>query len=183
MTAQNYPVHRGRVKSGCEVEKIDGSISTDLDFYIQRLEIISYRRLPLPLRKTSFCANCGFPWDPSLSARSNLPYPSLEQNVVIVVIEATNGMVEMDDFCDVLLNKVKQDDFYALLGCDELASPEQINAEFRQKAKLHHPDKNPGDHTSEKLFERLVHSFPICSTKFFDFIFSFLNFSLPWFML
>lgn len=66
----------------------------------------------------------------------------------------------MDDFCDALLNKVKQDDFYTLLGCDELATPGQINAEFRQKAKLLHPDKNRGDRTTEKLFERLVHPIP-----------------------
>lgn len=69
-------------------------------------------------------------------------------------------MVKMDDFCDALLNKVKQDDFYTLLGCDELATPGQINAEFRQKAKLLHPDKNRGDRTTEKLFERLVHPIP-----------------------
>ncbi|XP_015759606.1 PREDICTED: dnaJ homolog subfamily C member 12-like isoform X1 [Acropora digitifera] len=64
----------------------------------------------------------------------------------------------MDDFCDALLNKVKQDDFYTLLGCDELATPGQINAEFRQKAKLLHPDKNRGDRTTEKLFERLKYA-------------------------
>ena len=69
-------------------------------------------------------------------------------------------MVKMDDFCDALLKKVKQDDFYTLLGCDELATPGQINAEFRQKAKLLHPDKNRGDRTTEKLFERLVHPIP-----------------------
>ena len=62
----------------------------------------------------------------------------------------------MDDFCDTLLNKVKQDDFYTLLGCDELATPRQINAEFRQKAKLLHPDKNRGDRTTEKLLS-LIH--------------------------
>lgn len=62
----------------------------------------------------------------------------------------------MEDLYEVLLNKVKDDDFYALLGCDELATTEQINAEFRQKAKLHHPDKNPGDEAAEKLFERFV---------------------------
>ncbi|XP_020602696.1 dnaJ homolog subfamily C member 12-like [Orbicella faveolata] len=61
----------------------------------------------------------------------------------------------MEDFFDVLINKIKKDDFYALLGCDELASTDQINAEFRQKAKLLHPDKNPGDHNTAKLFERL----------------------------
>ena len=60
----------------------------------------------------------------------------------------------MEDFFDVLISKIKEDDFYALLGCDELASTDQINAEFRQKAKLLHPDKNPGDHNTAKLFER-----------------------------
>lgn len=62
----------------------------------------------------------------------------------------------MEDLCDVLSNKNKQDDFYSLLGCDELATTEQINAEFRQKAKECHPDKNPGDQAAKKLFERFV---------------------------
>ena len=62
----------------------------------------------------------------------------------------------MEDFWDVLGDKNKQDDFYSLLGCDELATIEQINAEFRQKAKECHPDKNPGDQAAKKLFERFV---------------------------
>ena len=62
----------------------------------------------------------------------------------------------MEDLCDVLGDKNKQDDFYSLLGCDELATTEQINAEFRQKAKECHPDKNPGDQAANKLFERFV---------------------------
>ena len=62
----------------------------------------------------------------------------------------------MEDLCDVLGDKNKQDDFYSLLGCDELATTEQINAEFRQKAKECHPDKNPGDQAAKKLFERFV---------------------------
>ncbi|KAJ7392635.1 DnaJ sub C member 12 [Desmophyllum pertusum] len=61
----------------------------------------------------------------------------------------------MEDFLDVLLNNIKSNDFYALLGCDELASSDQINAEFRHKAKLLHPDKNPDDESAAKLFERL----------------------------
>ena len=63
---------------------------------------------------------------------------------------------KMEDFFDVLINKIKTDDFYALLDCDELSSTDQINAEFRQKAKLLHPDKNPGDQNTAKLFERYV---------------------------
>ena len=60
----------------------------------------------------------------------------------------------MEDLFDVLISQIEKDNFYALLGCDELASTDQINAEFRQKAKLLHPDKNPGDHNTAKLFER-----------------------------
>lgn len=64
------------------------------------------------------------------------------------------GCPKMEDFFDVLINKIKKDDFYALLGCDELASTDQINAEFRQRAKLLHPDKNPGDLNMANMFER-----------------------------
>ena len=60
----------------------------------------------------------------------------------------------MEDFFDALINKIKKDDFYVLLGCDELASTDQINTEFRQRAKLLHPDKNPGDQNTAKMFER-----------------------------
>ncbi|CAH3149942.1 unnamed protein product [Pocillopora meandrina] len=61
----------------------------------------------------------------------------------------------MEDFFDVLMKKIKEDDFYTLIGCDELATAEQIKTEFRQKVKLLHPDKNPGDENTAKLFQRL----------------------------
>ena len=62
----------------------------------------------------------------------------------------------MADFYDILRRQIKKDDFYAILGCDELATSDQINAEFRQKAKKLHPDKNPDDEATAKLFERSV---------------------------
>lgn len=67
-----------------------------------------------------------------------------------------DSRLKMEDFLDVLLNNIKSNDFYALLGCDELASSDQINAEFRHKAKLLHPDKKPDDESAAKLFERSV---------------------------
>ena len=76
----------------------------------------------------------------------------------------------MEDFFDVLINQIEKDNFYALLGCDELASTDQINAEFRQKAKLLHPDKNPGDHNTAKLFER--YSSVACRTRNFFLLWS-----------
>ncbi|PFX33924.1 DnaJ-like subfamily C member 12 [Stylophora pistillata] len=79
----------------------------------------------------------------------------------------------MEDFFDVLMNKIKEDDFYALIGCDELATAEQIETEFRQKAKILHPDKNPGDENTAKLFQRLQNARSILcdeeSRKKYDF--------------
>ena len=33
--------------------------------------------------------------------------------------------------------------YYELLGCDQLSSTEQIQAEFKHHALANHPDKNP----------------------------------------
>lgn len=85
-----------------------------------------------------------------------LPLPRNKNFVVVFAVKLPYTTFTMEDLCDVLGNKNKQDDFYSLLGCDELATTEQINAEFRQKAKEYHPDKNPGDQAAKKLFERFV---------------------------
>ena len=59
------------------------------------------------------------------------------------------------DFCESVLEKCAADDYYELLGCDELSTTEQINAEFRHKVRKFHPDKNSGDDkTATKLFEK-----------------------------
>nr|CAD7449130.1 unnamed protein product [Timema bartmani] len=47
------------------------------------------------------------------------------------------------------------EDFYAILGCDESATPEQINAEYKVQALQHHPDKNEGDKEAEAKFQKL----------------------------
>lgn len=88
-----------------------------------------------------------------LGCNGVLSSPLYKTLLLFWLVEAEEAL-EMEDFYDTLLNKIKEDDFYALLGCDELSTTEQINAEFRQKAKLHHPDKNPGDKAAENLFER-----------------------------
>ncbi|XP_038062259.1 dnaJ homolog subfamily C member 12-like [Patiria miniata] len=48
-----------------------------------------------------------------------------------------------------------EDDFYKLLGCDELSSTEQINTEFKLKARTAHPDKNPDDPDAAQRFAKL----------------------------
>ncbi|XP_054688074.1 dnaJ homolog subfamily C member 12 isoform X2 [Grus americana] len=47
------------------------------------------------------------------------------------------------------------DDYYNLLGCDELSTVEQILAEFKIKALECHPDKHPGNPKAVENFQKL----------------------------
>ncbi|XP_025898452.1 dnaJ homolog subfamily C member 12 isoform X1 [Nothoprocta perdicaria] len=47
------------------------------------------------------------------------------------------------------------EDYYNLLGCDELSTVEQILAEFKIKALECHPDKHPGDPKAVESFQKL----------------------------
>ncbi|XP_062506990.1 dnaJ homolog subfamily C member 12-like isoform X2 [Corticium candelabrum] len=59
------------------------------------------------------------------------------------------------DLDSILSFDKKHEDFYHLLGCDELSSVEQIMAEFKHKARIFHPDKNPVDPNASKMFANL----------------------------
>ncbi|XP_037694196.1 dnaJ homolog subfamily C member 12-like [Choloepus didactylus] len=58
---------------------------------------------------------------------------------------------------DTILNYRSEDtdDFYMLLGCDELSSVEQILAEFKIRALECHPDKHPGNSKAVETFQKL----------------------------
>ncbi|KAJ8875865.1 hypothetical protein PR048_023768 [Dryococelus australis] len=58
---------------------------------------------------------------------------------------------------DSILNYTRSEDenYYAILGCDESATEEQINAEYKAKALQLHPDKNEGDKQAEIKFQLL----------------------------
>ncbi|XP_066582943.1 J domain-containing protein-like [Prorops nasuta] len=47
------------------------------------------------------------------------------------------------------------EDLYALLGCDESATVEQITAEYKALALQYHPDKNEGNKEAEAKFQQL----------------------------
>uniref|UniRef100_A0A8C8R4M1 DnaJ homolog subfamily C member 12 n=1 Tax=Pelusios castaneus TaxID=367368 RepID=A0A8C8R4M1_9SAUR len=58
---------------------------------------------------------------------------------------------------DAILNCTLDDmeDYYMLLGCDELSTVEQIVAEFKVKALECHPDKHPGNPEAVENFQKL----------------------------
>jgi molecular chaperone DnaJ len=52
-------------------------------------------------------------------------------------------------------------DYYETLGCQKGASIEEIKAAYRKLAKELHPDKNPGDHTSEHKFKEISEAYDV----------------------
>ncbi|XP_017357560.1 dnaJ homolog subfamily C member 12 isoform X1 [Cebus imitator] len=58
---------------------------------------------------------------------------------------------------DAILNYRSEDteDYYTLLGCDELSSVEQILAEFKVRALECHPDKHPENSKAVETFQKL----------------------------
>ncbi|XP_003783669.1 dnaJ homolog subfamily C member 12 [Otolemur garnettii] len=58
---------------------------------------------------------------------------------------------------DAILNYRSEDteDYYKLLGCDELSSVEQILAEFKVRALECHPDKHPENSKAVETFQTL----------------------------
>ncbi|NWI84834.1 DJC12 protein, partial [Pitta sordida] len=58
---------------------------------------------------------------------------------------------------DVILNCSPKDleDYYTLLGCDELSTVEQIISEYKIKALECHPDKHPGNPKAVESFQKL----------------------------
>ena len=56
-------------------------------------------------------------------------------------------------------------DFYDVLGVSKNASPEELKSAYRKLAVKHHPDKNPGDKTSEDKFKEAGEAYGILSNQ------------------
>ena len=56
-------------------------------------------------------------------------------------------------------------DYYDVLGVQKNSSPEQIKVAYRKLAVKHHPDKNPGDKSSEEKFKEASEAYHVLSDK------------------
>ena len=56
-------------------------------------------------------------------------------------------------------------DYYDVLGVQKNSSSEQIKAAYRKLAVKHHPDKNPGDKSSEEKFKEAGEAYHVLSDK------------------
>lgn len=68
---------------------------------------------------------------------------------------------------DAILNYKSEDteDYYTLLGCDELSSVEQILAEFKVRALECHPDKHPENSKAVETFQKLQNAKEILTNE------------------
>jgi curved DNA-binding protein len=54
-------------------------------------------------------------------------------------------------------------DYYAILGVDRAATPDQVKKAYRKLALKFHPDKNPGDKAAEERFKDVNEAYAVLS--------------------
>jgi len=54
-----------------------------------------------------------------------------------------------------------QKDYYAILGVDRRAKPEEIRKAYRRLARKHHPDLNPSNKAAEEKFKEIAEAYEI----------------------
>src|ERR1700691_4905435 len=54
-------------------------------------------------------------------------------------------------------------DYYAILGVDKKATPEEIKKPYRKLARQYHPDRNPDDKQAEARFKEISQAHDVLS--------------------
>src|ERR1700709_2476948 len=54
-------------------------------------------------------------------------------------------------------------DYYEILGISKSGTADEIKKAYRKVAMQHHPDRNPGDHTSEEKFKECASAYEVLS--------------------
>lgn len=74
-------------------------------------------------------------------------------------MEATSGSAGSDGDWTAL-------NWYALLEIGRDASDQEVKAAYRRLARVHHPDRNPGDHEAAERFKRIAEAYQGLSDPF-----------------
>ncbi len=59
--------------------------------------------------------------------------------------------------------KVKERDYYEVLGVNRNATNDELKKAYRKLALKYHPDKNPGDKTAEQRFKEAANAYGVLS--------------------
>jgi molecular chaperone DnaJ len=59
--------------------------------------------------------------------------------------------------------RVNKADYYEVLGVSRDASDQELKSAYRKQALKYHPDRNPGDHSSEEKFKQASEAYQVLS--------------------